>query len=87
LWLCWYWRVIKGCRHLARQGMHLRRKVAVLSLMVATAVLVSSVFDPQLEGPQIAALLWTTFGVGVAVTSRRTWFGYTEHPDRLDQGR
>jgi O-antigen ligase len=75
LWLGWYWRLIAGCRRLARQGLYARRQVAVLSLTVTTAILVSSFFDPQLEGPQVAALLWTTFGVGVAVTSVRTWFG------------
>jgi hypothetical protein len=42
--------------------------------MVTTAVLVSCFFDPQLEGPQVAALLWTVFGIGVAVTTRRPWF-------------
>ena len=75
LWLGWYWRLIAGCRRLARRGLHARRQVAVLCLMVATAILVSSFFDPQLEGAQIAALLWTAFGVGVAVTSFRGWFG------------
>ena len=49
--------------------------MAVLSLMVTTAILVSSFFDPQLEGPQVAALLWTAFGIGVAVTTVRPWFG------------
>ena len=74
LWIGWYWRLVAGCRRLARQGMHFRRQVAVLSLMVATAVLVSCFFDPQLEGPQVAALLWTAFGIGVAVTTRRPWY-------------
>lgn len=75
LWLGWYWRLIAGCRRFARQGLYARRQVAVLSLMVTTAILVSTFFDPQLEAPPMAALLWTTFGVGVAVTSFRTWFG------------
>ena len=75
LWLGWYWRLVTGCRRLARRGMHARRQVGVLCVMVATAILVSSFFDPQLEGAQIAALLWTAFGVGVAVTSFRGWFG------------
>lgn len=74
LWVGWYWRLIAGCRRLGRQGLHMRRQVAVLCLTVTTAILVSSVFDPQLEGPHMAALLWTIFGVGVAVTSLRTWF-------------
>jgi len=47
--------------------------------MVTTAILVSSFFDPQLEGAQVAALLWTAFGVGVAVTSFSGWLG-----DRTD---
>ena len=75
LWLGWYWRMALGCWRLARRGMHHRRRVGVLCLMAATAILVSSFFDPQLEGAQIAALLWTAFGVGVAVTSFRGWFG------------
>lgn len=75
LWLGWYWRLIAGCRRLARQGLYTRRQVAILCLTITTATLVSTFFDPQLEGPQMAALLWTTFGVGVAVTSFRTWFG------------
>ncbi len=77
LWVGWYWRLLAGCRRLAREGLHTRRQVAVLSMMVNTAVLVSCVFDPQLEGPQAAALLWTSFGIGVAVTMARPWFRST----------
>jgi O-antigen ligase len=73
LWVGWYWRMLGGCRRLAREGLHTRRQVAVLSLMVTTAVLVSCFFDPQLEGPQVAALLWTACGIGVAVTTVRPW--------------
>jgi O-Antigen ligase len=75
MWAGWYWRLIAGCRRLAREGQHTRRQVAVLSMMVTTSVLVSCFFDPQLEGPQVAALLWTAFGIGVAVTTTRPWFG------------
>jgi len=75
LWLGWYWRMVTGCWRLARRGMHARRQVGVLCMMIVTAILVSSFFDPQLEGAQIAALMWTAVGVGVAVTSFRGWFG------------
>ena len=61
-------------RRLKRLGLHNRRRAAALCLTVATAVLVSTFFDPQLEGAQVAALLWTVFGIGVAVTSRSGWF-------------
>jgi hypothetical protein len=74
LWLGWYWRLVAGCRRLARRGLLVRRQVGVLCVMTTTAILVSSFFDPQLEGAQVAALLWTAFGVGVAVTSFRGWF-------------
>ena len=37
LWVGWYWRLVAGCRRLAREGLHRRRQVAVLSLMVTTA--------------------------------------------------
>jgi hypothetical protein len=59
---------------LIRLGLQRRARVGVLTLTVITSILVSSFFDPQLEGPQIAILLWTLFGLGVAVTSSRTWF-------------
>jgi hypothetical protein len=75
LWLGWYRRLIAGCWRLTRQGLYARRGVAILCLTITTAILVSTFFDPQLEGAQIAALLWTAFGIGVAVTSVRTWFG------------
>ena len=68
----------RGLSRLARRGLYARRQVAVLCLMVNTATLVSSFFDPQLEGAQAAALLWVMFGVGVAVTSFRGWFGYRD---------
>jgi hypothetical protein len=74
LWACWYWRMVVGCRRLEQRSLHRRRRVALLCLSVTTAILVSSFFDPQLEGPQIAVLLWSLFGVGVAVTSLRGWF-------------
>jgi O-antigen ligase len=81
LWLGWYWRLVRRCRRLAERGLQARRHVAVLCLMVTTAILVSSFFDPQLEGAQVAALLWTAFGVGVVVTSFRGWFGDRDlHP-------
>ena len=74
VWVAWYWRLITACRRLARQGLQRRRQVAVFTMMGTTAILVSSFFDPQLEGPQVAALLWTIFGIGVAVTTERPWF-------------
>jgi O-antigen ligase len=75
LWVGWYWRLFTGCRRLAQRGLYTRRRVAVLCLMAVTATLVNSFFDPQLEGAHAAVLLWVAFGIGVAVTSFRAWFG------------
>jgi O-antigen ligase len=88
LWAGWYWRLVTGCRRLARCGLYARRQVGILCLMVTTAILVSSFFDPQLEGAQVAALLWTAFGVGVTVTSFRGWGGGRDlHPERAEHTR
>jgi hypothetical protein len=84
LWLGWYWRLAAGCQRLARRGLHAHRQVAVLCMIAVTAILVSAFFAPQLEGAQVAALLWTAFGVGVAVTSTRGWFRWRTPP--LDAG-
>jgi O-antigen ligase len=73
VWLAWYWQMVKGCRRLMREGLRIDGHIGVLCMALTTAVLVSSIFDPQLEGPQIAALLWTAFGIGIAVTSSRAW--------------
>lgn len=80
LWLGWYWRMVAACRRLLRRGLLARRHVAVLCMMVTTAILVSSFFAPELEGAQVAVLLWTAFGVGVAVTSFRACFGGGDIP-------
>ncbi|MET9272584.1 O-antigen ligase family protein [Kribbella sp. NPDC003557] len=83
LWAVWYWRLIAGCRRLARAGRYRTRQLAVLMMSVCTSVLVSCLFDPQLEGPQIAAVLWTMYGVGIAVTTRKPWFsGLAAEPAR-----
>lgn len=73
LWAAWFRRLVVGIRRRGRQATDTRRQIAVLCLVVASATLTASTFDPQVEGPQIAILLWTVFGIGVAVTSTRTW--------------
>lgn len=79
LWIAlligWYWRLVRGCRRLAQRGLYVRRRVAVLCLMVVTATLVGTFFNPSLEGAQAAALMWTAFGIGLVVTSFRWGFG------------
>lgn len=75
LWVGWYWRLVRSCRRLAQRGLYVRRRVAVLCLMVVTATLVNSFFDPSLEGAQAAIPMWTAFGIGLVMTSFRWGFG------------
>jgi O-antigen ligase len=82
LWLAWYWRLVTGCRRLLSLGLGVRRRVAVLCMMLTTAILVSVLFAPELEGAQVAALLWTTFGVGVAMTGPVAMTGARARPAR-----
>jgi hypothetical protein len=84
-WLGWYWQLVTGCRRLARSGLYARRQAAVLCMMVVSTILVSTYFSPQLEGAQIAALLWAAVGVGIAVTSSRGWFGAASTGPGRDQ--
>ncbi|WP_159081321.1 O-antigen ligase family protein [Nocardioides sediminis] len=71
LWGAWYWRMIGAARRLRHTARHADAQLGGVCLAVATTVLVASVFDPQLEGPQVAILLWTIVGMGLAVTGRR----------------
>jgi hypothetical protein len=69
-WGGWYWRMAAASRRLRHEGRYVDRQVAGVCLALTTTVLVSSVFDPQLEGPQVAVLLWSIVGIGLAVTKR-----------------
>ena len=75
LWVAWYSRLITGCRRLAQRALYTRRRVAVLCLMVVTASLVGSFFDPSLEGAEAAVLLWVPFGIGLVVTGSKGRYG------------
>jgi hypothetical protein len=70
-WLAWFWRIAGAARRLRHTSRHADGQLGGVCLTVATTVLVASVFDPQLEGPQVAALLWSVVGMGLAVTGPR----------------
>jgi hypothetical protein len=70
-WAAWYWRMAAACRRLRHTARHADAQLGAVTLAVTTAVLVAAVFDPQLEGPQLAVLVWTLVGMGLAVTGRR----------------
>jgi hypothetical protein len=61
-----------ACRRMRGTSRHADALLGGIALAVTTTVLVASVFDPQLEGPQVALLLWSVVGMGLAVTGRRS---------------
>jgi hypothetical protein len=71
-WIAWYWRMAGACRRMRGTSRHADALLGGIALAVTTTVLVASVFDPQLEGPQVALLLWSVVGMGLAVTGRRS---------------
>jgi hypothetical protein len=71
VWGGWYWRMAAACRRLRHTTRHADGQMGGVCLVVVTAVLVAAVFDPLLEGPQVAIPLWSLFGIGLTITGRR----------------
>lgn len=74
MWVAWFWRMLIGRRRLDGVGRHLERRLVDFCVITCSAILVNAFFDPSLEGPQVAVLLWTLFGVGAVLTNPR-WSG------------
>lgn len=71
LWAVWFANVLRqvrssSSRHKSQPGF------AAWLLVAAIGILLNAVFDPTLEGPQVAIWLWTIFGIGCASTSNST---------------
>lgn len=67
LWTVWTIQLLLMRQRLMRQGR--RAEAAMGAWLVASAamVLINAIFDPTLEGPQVAVLLWLIFGLGTAL--------------------
>lgn len=72
LWGAWFWRMLVAHGHLSGVEQHGRRRFVDFCVVTAVAILINAFFDPSLEGPQVAVLLWTVFGTG-AVLSNPRW--------------
>lgn len=67
LWITWAFQLLLLRSHLMRRGRIVEGNLAAWIVVSALMMLVNSVFDPTLEGPQVAFWLWTIFGIGVAM--------------------
>ncbi len=67
LWGVWYRTLWKGAKRLRFLGEDRKSGFVTWCMMSATAILINGVFDPSLEGPQVAVWLWTIFGAGAVI--------------------
>ena len=67
LWLGWGFQLMVLRGRLLAAGRTAEAGVTAWLVISSVTVLVNAVFDPTLEGPQVAFWLWTFFGVGVAM--------------------
>lgn len=71
LWGAWFATLAPQARA-ARSMSDPRGGLAAWLLLAAVGILLNAVFDPTLEGPQVAIWLWTLFGIGCALPSKRS---------------
>jgi hypothetical protein len=67
LWIVWAFQLLLLHYQLSRRNRFVEAGVAAWLLVSASMILVNAVFDPTVEGPQVAFLLWAIFGFGVAL--------------------
>ena len=67
LWIVWSMQLLMLRRRFRRRGKHHEAAFAGWLLVSAGMILVNAFFDPTLEGPQVAMVLWFIFGIGAAL--------------------
>jgi hypothetical protein len=67
LWITWAAEIQTMRRRLRRRGRYREAALAGWLLLTPLPILVNAIFDPTLEGAQVAVILWTFFGAGTAM--------------------
>jgi hypothetical protein len=75
LWWAWYRRMIRSARVIEverreEDSARTMRDRSIVILAGVTGILVNAVFDPTLEGPQVAIWVWCLLALGLAVAPR-----------------
>ena len=73
LWISWYVELIRLRRRLTAQARHREAAVAGWLMVSVVAILVNAIFDPTLEGPQVAWWLWGFVGFGIGMVALERW--------------
>jgi hypothetical protein len=67
LWTVWAMQLLLLRQRLNRRGRRAEGAMAAWLVVSATMILLNAIFDPTLEGPQVAVWLWLLFGIGAAL--------------------
>jgi hypothetical protein len=67
LWTVWAIQLLLLRQRLLRQGRNSEAAVPAWLVVAGTVILLNAIFDPTLEGPQVAVWLWAFFGLGAAL--------------------
>lgn len=67
LWTVWAMQLFLLRQRLNRTGRRSEGALPAWLVVSATMILINAVFDPTLEGPQVAIWLWSIFGIGTAL--------------------
>lgn len=72
-WMTWFVEMVDLHRRLNLSGRMREAGVAGWLLLVGAAILVNAIFDPALEGPQVAWWMWGFVGFGIALSVLERW--------------
>jgi O-antigen ligase len=67
LWTVWAMQLLLLRQRLNRRGRRAEGAMGAWLVVSATMILLNAIFDPTLEGPQVAIWLWMLFGIGAAL--------------------
>jgi O-antigen ligase len=67
LWTVWAIQLLLLRQRLLARGRKSEAAVAAWLVVAAVVILLNAIFDPTLEGPQVAVWLWAFFGLGAAL--------------------
>jgi hypothetical protein len=69
LWLLWTAELLLVRSRLLARGRRVEGAVLAWLIVSSAAILINSIFDPALEGPQVAWWLWAMLGLGIAMVA------------------
>jgi hypothetical protein len=72
-WMTWFAEMVDLRRRLNLSGRVREAGVAGWLILTASAILVNAIFDPALEGPQVAWWMWGFVGFGIALSVLERW--------------